>query len=165
MREEIRMATIRCKGLTGVEFDLTVTMGSTTMNGLTALAQAVEGQEIITGMYAEIVAQKDKTINQTDHGSDNLTAAGLVDGDRVYCIPRFSGSNGFKRQRQEEKLRIAVSKRKGLAAADTNATYYRAVNTKTKNNLPTLYAAGNNDTNTLVDNANSGGLVEGRPWT
>ena len=165
MREEIRMATIRCKGLTGVEFDLTVTMGSTTMNGLTALAQAVEGQEIITGMYAEIIAQKDKTINQTDHGSDNLTAAGLVDGDRVYCIPRFSGSNGFKRQRQEEKLRIAVSKRKGLAAADTNATYYRAVNTKTKNNLPTLYAAGNNDTNTLVDNANSGGLVEGRPWT
>ena len=159
------MATIRCKGLTGVEFDLTVTMGSTTMNGLTALAQAVEGQEIITGMYAEIVAQKDKTINQTDHGSDNLTAAGLVDGDRVYCIPRYSGSNGFKRQRQEEKLRIAVSKRKGLAAADTNATYYRAVNTKTKNNLPTLYAAGNNDTNTLVDNANSGGLVEGRPWT
>ena len=159
------MATIRCKGLTGVEFDLTVTMGSTTMNGLTALAQAVEGQEIITGMYAEIVAQKDKTINQTDHGSDNLTAAGLVDGDRVYCIPRFSGSNGFKRQRQEEKLRIAVSKRKGLAAADTNATYYRAVNTKTKNNLPTLSAAGNNDTNTLVDNANSGGLVEGRPWT
>ena len=89
----------------------------------------------------------------------------MVDGDRVYCIPRFSGSNGFKRQRQEEKLRIAVSKRKGLAAADTNATYYRAVNTKTKNNLPTLYAAGNNDTNTLVDNANSGGLVEGRPWT
>ena len=72
MREEIRMATIRCKGLTGVEFDLTVTMGSTTMNGLTALAQAVEGQEIITGMYAEIVAQKDKTINQTDHGSDKF---------------------------------------------------------------------------------------------
>ncbi len=159
------MATIRCKGLTGVEFDLTVTMGSTTMNGLTALAQAVEGQEIITGMYAEIVAQKDKTINQTDHGSDNLTAAGLVDGDRVYCIPRYSGSNGYKRQRQEEKLRIAVSKRKGLAAADTNATYYRALNTKTKTNLPTWYTASNNDTNTLVDNANTGGLVEGRPWT
>ena len=159
------MATIRCKGLTGVEFDLTVTMGSTTMNGLTALAQAVEGQEIITGMYAEIVAQKDKTINQTDHGSDNLTAAGLVDGDRVYCIPRYSGSNGYKRQRQEEKLRIAVSKRKGLAAADTNATYYRALNTKTNTNLPTWYTASNNDTNTLVDNANTGGLVEGRPWT
>tara|TARA_B100001287_G_scaffold33104_2_gene23600 strand:- start:2413 stop:2892 length:480 start_codon:yes stop_codon:yes gene_type:complete len=159
------MATIRCKGLTGVEFDLTVTMGSTTMNGLTALAQAVEGQEIITAMYAEIIAQKDKTINQTDHGSDTLTAAGLVDGDRVYCIPRYTGSNGYKRQRQEEKLRIAVTKRKGLAAGDTGATYYRANNTKTKTDLPTMYTAGNNDTNTLVDNANSGGLVTGRPWT
>ena len=159
------MATIKCKGLTGVQFDLTVTMGSTTMNGLTALAQAVEGQEITTSMYAEIYAHKDKSINQTDHGGDTLTAAGLVDGDRVYCIPRYSGANGFKRQRQEEKLRIAVSKRKGLAAADTNATYYRALNTKTKNNLPTLYTASNNDTNTLVDNANSGGLVTGRPWT
>jgi hypothetical protein len=138
-------------------------MGSTTMNGLTALAQAVEGQEIITAMYAEIYADKDKTINQTNDGAKTLTAAGLVEGDLVYCIPRYSGSNGFKRQRQEEKLRIATTKRKGLAAGDTNAVYYRALNTKTKTNLPTLYAAGNNSN--LVDNANSGGLVAGRPWT
>ena len=157
------MATIKCKGLTGVQFNLTVTMGSTTMNGLTALAQAVEGQEVVTAMYAEIHAEKDSSINQTNNGSDTLTAAGLSEGDMVICIPRYSGSNGFKRQRQEEKLRIAVTKRKGLAAADTNAIYYRALNTKSKTNLPTLYAAGNN-TN-LVDNANSGGLVTGRPWT
>ena len=157
------MATIKCKGLTGVQFDLTVTMGSTTMNGLTALAQAVEGQEIVTAMYAEIIAHKDPTINQTAHGSDTLTAAGLVDGDSVYCIPRYAGANGFKRQRQEEKLRIAVTKRKGLAAADTNAAYYRSANTKTKSNLPTLYTAGNNDSGTLV--ANGGALVVGRPWT
>ena len=159
------MATIKCKGLTGVQFDLTVTMGSTTMNGLTALAQAVEGQEIVTAMYAEIHATKDPAINQTNDGAKTLTAAGLVDGDSVYCIPRYAKGNGFKRQRQEEKLRIAVSKRKGLAAADTNAVYYRALNTKTKNNLPTLYAAGDNDTNNVVDNTNSGGLVTGRPWT
>ena len=157
------MATIKCKGLTGVQFDLTVTMGSTTMNGLTALAQAVEGQEIVTAMYGEIHAEKDTTINQTNDGAKTLTAAGLVDGDSVVCIPRYSGSNGFKRQRQEEKLRIATTKRKGLAAGDTNANYYRTKNTKAKTNLPTLYAAGNN-TN-LVDNANSGGLVAGRPWT
>ena len=56
------MATIKCKGLTGVQFDLTVTMGSTTMNGLTALAQAVEGQEIVTAMYAEIIAHKDLSL-------------------------------------------------------------------------------------------------------
>jgi len=157
------MATIKCKGLTGVKFDLTVTMGSTTMNGLTALAQAVEGQEIITAMYAEIHADKDKSINQTDHGGDTLTAAGLVEGDLVYCIPRYSGSNGFKRQRQEEKLRIATSKRKGLAAADTNANYYRALNTKNKDRLATLYTAGNNDSSTLV--ANGGALVASRPWS
>ena len=156
------MATIKCKGLTGVQFDLTVTMGSTTMNGLTALAQAVEGQEIITNMYAEIIAHKDKTINQTDHGGDTLTAAGLVDGDSVYCIPRYSGSNGFKRQRQEEKLRIATTKRKGLAAGDTNAVYYRALNTKNKSRLPTLYAAGNNTA--LVQNNNSP-LDASRPWS
>ena len=116
-----------------------------------------------TAMYAEIHATKDTSINQTNNGSDTLTAAGLVDGDSVHCIPRYSGANGFKRQRQEEKLRIATTKRKGLAAGDTNANYYRTANTKAKTNLPTLYAAGNN-TN-LVDNANSGGLVAGRPWT
>ena len=159
------MATIKCKGLTGVVFDLTVTMGSTTMNGLTALAQAVEGQEIITNMYSEIHAAKDPAINQTNDGAKTLTAAGLSDGDMVICIPRYSGANGFKRQRQEEKLRIAVTKRKGLAAADTNANYYRTKNTKTKTNLPTLFAAGNNVTANRVDNANSGGLVAGRPWT
>lgn len=157
------MATIKCKGLTGVQFDLTVTMGSTTMNGLTALAQAVEGQEIVTAMYGEIHAEKDTSINQTDHGGDTLTAAGLSEGDMVICLPRYSGSNGFKRQRQEEKLRIATTKRKGLAAGDTNANYYRTKNTKTKLNLPTLYAAGNN-TN-LVDNTNASGLIAGRPWT
>ena len=156
------MATIKCKGLTGVQFDLTVTMGSTTMNGLTALAQAVEGQEIITNMYAEIIAHKDKSINQTDHGGDTLTAAGLVDCDSYYCIPRYSGSSGFKRQRQEEKLRIATTKRKGLAAGDTNAVYYRALNTKNKNRLPTLYAAGNNTA--LVQNNNSP-LDASRPWS
>ena len=156
------MATIKCKGLTGVQFDLTVTMGSTTMNGLTALAQAVEGQEIITNMYAEIIAHKDKSINQTDHGGDTLTAAGLVDGDSVYCIPRYSGSSGFKRQRQEEKLRIATTKRIGLAAGDTNAVYFRALNTKNKNRLPTLYAAGNNTA--LVQNNNSP-LDASRPWS
>ena len=93
------MATIKCKGLTGVVFDLTVTMGSTTMNGLTALAQAIEGQEITTTEYEEIVATKDPSINQTTNGSDSLTAAGLVDGDMVQCIPLGRTTTRFKRQR------------------------------------------------------------------
>ena len=118
------MATIKCKGLTGVVFDLTVTMGSTTMSGLTALAQAIEGQEITTTEYEEIVAIKDPSINQTTNGSDNLTAAGLVDGDMVQCIPLGRTTSRTKRQRQEQILKIAVTKRKGLAAGDTNANYY-----------------------------------------
>ena len=40
------MATIKCKGLTGVVFDVTVTLGTTTMNGLTALIRAIEGAPI-----------------------------------------------------------------------------------------------------------------------
>jgi len=159
------MATIKCKGLTGVVFDLTVTMGSTTMNGLTALAQAIEGQEITTTEYEEIVATKDPSINQTTNGSDNLTAAGLVEGDMVQCIPLGRTTSRTKRQRQEQILKIAVTKRKGLAAGDTNANYYRALNTKTKANLPTLYKAGDNRTANVIDNDNSGGLVTGRPWT
>ena len=159
------MATIKCKGLTGVVFDLTVTMGSTTMDGLTALAQAIEGQEITTTEYEEIVATKDPSINQTTNGSDNLTAAGLVEGDMVQCIPLGRTTSRTKRQRQEQILKIAVTKRKGLAAGDTNANYYRALNTKTKGNLPTLYKAGDNLTANVIDNDNSGGLVTGRPWT
>ena len=159
------MATIKCKGLTGVVFDLTVTMGSTTMDGLTALAQAIEGQEITTTEYEEIVATKDPSINQTTNGSDNLTAAGLVEGDMVQCIPLGRTTSRTKRQRQEQILKIAVTKRKGLAAGDTNANYYRALNTKTKGNLPTLYKAGDNVTANRIDNDNSGGLVTGRPWT
>ena len=159
------MATIKCKGLTGVVFDLTVTMGSTTMNGLTALAQAIEGQEITTSEYEEIVAIKDKSINQATNGGDNLTAAGLVEGDMVQCVPLGRTTSRTKRQRQEQILKIAVTKRKGLAAGDTNANYYRALNTKSKANLPTLYKAGDNVTANRIDNDNSGGLVTGRPWT
>ena len=126
------MATIKCKGLTGVVFDLTVTMGSTTMNQLTALAQAIEGQEITTAEYENIAATKNLTINQTNNGGDTLTAAGLVEGDMVQCVPLGRTTTRTKRQRQESILKIAVTKRKGLAAADTNANYYRTANTKSK---------------------------------
>ena len=159
------MATLKCKGLTGVVFDITVTMGSTTMNGLTALAQAIEGQEITTSEYEDVAATKNLSINQTNNGSDTLTAAGLVYGDMVQCIPLGRTTARTKRQRQEQKLKIAVTKRKGLAAGNTNANYYRALNTKSKANLPTLYKAGDNVTANRIDNANSGGLVTGRPWT
>ena len=52
-----------------------------------------------------------------------------------------------------------MTKRKGPQPGNTNANYYRALNTKSKANLPTLYKAGDNVTANRIDNANSGGLV------
>ena len=84
------MATIKCKGLTGVVFDLTVTMGSTTVNGLTALAQAVEGSPITTAMYNDIRADSNPAINQTNDGAKTLTAAGISEGDLVIAVAKQS---------------------------------------------------------------------------
>jgi prolyl-tRNA synthetase len=153
------MATIKCKGLTGVQFDVTVTYGSTTMNGLTALVQAIEGAPITTGMYGEIVAEKDSAINQTSDGSKTLTAAGLAAGDVVICIPLKTGN---KEARQEQKGLIAQAKREGLAAEDTNAVYYRAKSTFNKNRLPNPYEA---DDYNPDDDENTQQLQASRPWT
>ena len=153
------MATIKCKGLTGVVFDLTVTMGSTTMNGLTALAQAVEGSPVTTAMYGDVRADSEPSINQTNNGSDTLTAAGIAEGDLVICVADQSGN---KEVRQEYRGAFASAKRKGLAAADTNAAYYRAANTWNKTRLPNPYEA--NAYNPDYDE-NTGTLDAGRPWT
>ena len=155
------MATIKCKGLTGVTFDLTVTMGSTTMNGLTALAQAVEGHNITTSMYGEISAAKNPSINQTNDGAKTLTAAGLVDGDIVICTPADDPTTLTKEQRADQKLYIAEAKRKGLAADDTTATYYRNANTYDKTMLPNPYEG---DDYNVDDDENTGSLIQKRPW-
>jgi hypothetical protein len=153
------MATIKCKGLTGTVFDLTVTPGSTTVNGLTALARAIEGAPITVGMYGEIHLVSNPAINQTTDGAKTLTAAGLVEADLVVCVPLKTGN---KEARQEQKGAIAQAKREGLAAADTDAVYYRALKTFNKNRLPNPYEANlvNAD-----DDENTQTLQAGRPWT
>lgn len=60
-----------------------------------------------------------------------------------------------KAQRQAAKLAQAASKR----AADGNPRSVLDIS-----QLPTVYATGDNNTNHVVDNPNTGGLVEGRPW-
>jgi hypothetical protein len=60
-----------------------------------------------------------------------------------------------KRARQDAKL----------ALAGTNRTASGRRDTLDITQLPTVYAVGDNDTNNVVDNANAGGLVDGRPWT
>lgn len=153
------MATIKCKGLTGVVFDLTVTLGTTTMTGLKALAQAVEGHNITTAMYGEISAEKDPSINLANNAANTLTAAGIVADDLVICKPLATGN---KEERQEQKGAIAEAKREGLAAADTDAVYYRTLNTFNKTRLPNPYEANAYNAD---DDENTGSLVIGRPWT
>jgi hypothetical protein len=73
-----------------------------------------------------------------------------------------------KQLRQEAKLAIAEAKRQGKTVADDgtvtgslNSTkpYYRVNNKLDITELPTVYSG-----NTVVDNANVGGLQESRPW-
>jgi len=61
----------------------------------------------------------------------------------------------YKRQRQEAKLNLAAQNR---AATGRRNTY-------DLDQLPIVYAPENNDTNDVIDNPNTGGLVTGRPWT
>jgi hypothetical protein len=73
-----------------------------------------------------------------------------------------------KEDKQVAKLDIAKAKRQGKTVAvdgtitgtvDNTKPYYRSRNNLYINDLPTKYS-GNN----IVDNANAGGLLEGRPW-
>ena len=74
-----------------------------------------------------------------------------------------------KELRQVAKLAIAEAKRQGktvaangtiTGAVDSTKPYYRARNVYDLDRLPTQYSG-----NTVVDNANSEGLLRARPWT
>ena len=74
-----------------------------------------------------------------------------------------------KEARQLAKLEIAEAKRNGKVVADdgtisgsvdSTKPYYRINNVLDISELPTKYSG-----NDIVDNINSGGLVEGRPWS
>lgn len=74
-----------------------------------------------------------------------------------------------KQAKQTAKLTIAEAKRQGkivsnlgviTGSANSSQPFYRTINSLDTSLLPTLYSG-----NIVVDNANSGGLVNGRPWT
>jgi hypothetical protein len=78
----------------------------------------------------------------------------------------------LKATRQDRKLVLARAKREGKTIAangtisgstDASRVSYRARNTIDDTQLPTRYNASSN-TGALVNNANNGGLVTGRPW-
>ena len=86
-----------------------------------------------------------------------------------WTIKPAAGGLADKEARQTAKLDIAQAKREGRVVADDGSisgavdstkNYYRARNQYDITQLPTQYSGGN-----LTDNPNTGGLIEGRPWT
>lgn len=73
-----------------------------------------------------------------------------------------------KQDKQLAKLTIAQAKRQGRVvsatgvisgAGDTSKNYYRPLNTLDISALPTQYVL-----NSMLDNPNTLGLIQGRPW-
>jgi hypothetical protein len=138
------MATINYWGLSKkgtVTVALTVTIDQ--------LLTAIATDETLSTEYYTISKLSDPSKSSLTYGdsSTTLTAMGVIDGDVILCT---TNQNGSKQERQEAKLAIAGKKR-----LQTSRTY-----TLTINNLPTKYTG-----NAVTDNANTGGLVEGRPWS
>ena len=138
------MATINYWGLSKkgtVTVNLTVTIDQ--------LLTAIATDETLSTEYYTISKLSDPSKSSLTYGdsSTTLTAMDIVDGDVILCTTNQYGS---KQERQEAKLAIAGKKR-----LQTSRTY-----TLTINDLPTKYTG-----NAVTDNANSGGLVAGRPWS
>jgi hypothetical protein len=81
--------------------------------------------------------------------SATLASLSIVTGTALRTHNKI-GRLASRQDRQDAKLALAT-----LDRTASSKTY-----TLTINNLPTKYSG-----NTLVDNANSGGLVQGRPWS
>ena len=138
------MATINYWGLSKkgtVTVALTVTIDQ--------LLTAIATDETLSTEYYTISKLSDPSKSSLTYGdsSTTLTAMGIVDGDVILCTTNQFGS---RQERQVAKLAIAGKKR-----LLTSRTY-----TLTIDNLPTKYTG-----NAVTDNANSGGLVAGRPWS
>ena len=147
------MATINYFGLTGIKDSVVVALTLT----IDQLISSIATDEGLSTEYYDISLLSDPSKSSLTYGdsSTTLTALGFVDGSVVLCTPNQRGS---KQERQMQKLDIAKIKKQ--AGGDTTKTYYRAANVLDTTLLPTLYSG-----NDVVDNANTGGLVAGRPWT
>ena len=138
------MATINYWGLSKkgtVTVNLTVTIDQ--------LITAIASDEVLSTEYYTVSSLYDPSKSSLTYGdsSTTLTQLGLVDGGTVLCTTNQFGS---KQERQVSKLAIAGKKR----------SLSSRTSTLTIDNLPTKYTG-----NAVTDNANSGGLVAGRPWS
>ena len=143
---------IHYHGLTGQKYNLTIDNGQT----MTQLRAAIAtNEQLALANYENVALLSDISKSFVDNPTDTLATVGAVTGSIFICKTL---STGTKQAKQEAKLAVAEEKRK--ADGDTSAQFYRALNTANINDLPTKYS-GNN----VVDNTNSGGLKDGRPFS
>lgn len=129
------------KGLTGAYGSITGFDDTTTIDDLITAIAADEGLD--TNYYTiSKIGDPSNTLSITYGDSTTTVAAlGIASGDTILCTTNQTGSKEF---RQIQKLDIAALKR--------NESYDR-------DKLPTKYVG-----NALVDNSNTGGLEQRRPW-
>lgn len=152
--------TIEFKGLTAILGEVTVDDTLT----LGALIEAIATEEGLQTDYYAISVENNPAVNDTIYDDSTVTiggtlptGAGITANTRIICTPR---QDGTKERRQIQKLDIAQRKRTGgLAGDSTQGDYYRPLNTYDRDKLPTKYTG-----NDVTDNANVGGLQQGRPW-
>jgi hypothetical protein len=147
------MADINYWGLTGTKRSVTgITLATATVDTLITAIAADEG--LPADYYAwSLLSDPSKNSFTFGDSSTKLSAMGLIDGDTVLCTPQ---QNESKQERQLRKLYIAQAKKQ--AFGDTTKPYYRVNNTFDITLLPDTYATA------ADDNANTGGLLDGRPW-
>ena len=144
---------IKYKGLTGLLNDLTIDDGQTMAQLRTAI---ISDEGLDSAYYGRVSIHKNGLVkDSTDFSATTLVNAGIEAGD---IITVSADRNQATRQKSQE-MTLDIAQLKKQAGGDTTKPYYRSLNTYDITQLPTQY-----DGNDVVDNANSGGLVVGRPW-
>jgi hypothetical protein len=119
------------------------------------LKTAINGQEGTPTAIMDLFLNGTKLTDAT-----TLSASGLISGSYVKTSNNLTEAGTWtKQQRQEYKLELAQLRRQ--AAGNTTANYYRENNTYDLTLLPDTYNGNNPGAD---DNANTGGLLQGRPW-
>ena len=146
--------TLNYKGITGKRGTITI---DDTQNILSIITAIVADEDptlgVLTNNDYDIALERDTTITDVANGSDTISTH-IVDGDTIICTDDKKNltSTNTKEVRQLRKLRIASVKR--LADGKANYTYDAT-------SLPDTY---NDNLPGADDNANTGGLIQKRPW-
>ena len=145
---------IQYKGLTGLLSPLTIDDGQT-MSQLRTAIIAAEG--LTAGYYSRVSIHKNGTVvDSTDSSSTTIVNAGIVAGD----IITVSGIRAQATKEASQLMMLDIAQLKKQAGGNTNAPYYRPLNTYDKTELPTQYEG-----DSLLNNPNTQGLLLGRPWS